>query len=168
MPAAGLPVGGVGGSMPAVGMPFGGFGGSMPAVGMPFTGFGGSMPAVGMPFTGFGGSMPAVGMPFTGALGFQGYPPYGMPPGGGMVVWIPAIVGGPAGPMGTPLAAPPGGTGAPQPVMCMVEATNAAVLAEANAPAGQKVAVIADTEMACRAINGTVANPAAAGAGGPS
>jgi hypothetical protein len=46
----------------------------------------------------------------------------------------------------------------------MVEPTNAAVLAEANAPAGQKIAVIANTETACRAINGTIANATAGGA----
>ena len=46
----------------------------------------------------------------------------------------------------------------------MVEPTNSAVIAEANVPAGQKVAVIANTETACRAINGTVANQAAGGA----
>ena len=33
-----------------------------------------------------------------------------------------------------------------------------------DVPAGQKVAVIANTETACRAINGTVANQAAGGA----
>ena len=86
-------------------------------------------------------------------------------PGGAMVVWIPAIIGGPATAGGTPVA-PPGATAAAQPVLCAVEPTNTAVLTEAGMPAGQKVVVIADTEMACQAINGTVANPTTASAGG--
>ena len=74
----------------------------------------------------------------------------------------PAGLGGSAVPVER--AGRAGGSGAPQPVLCMVEPTNSAVIAEANVPAGQKVAVIANTETACRAINGTVANQAAGGA----
>jgi hypothetical protein len=48
-------------------------------------------------------------------------------------------------------------------VLCTVPAANPSVLAEANAPADQKISVIAGTPTACRAINGTVAIPA----GGP-
>ena len=117
---------------------------------------------------------PAYGGGGGGGGGFSGYPMWGVQgapaygvqgaPAYGMVVWIPAVVGGAAGPGATPFPATSGGTGAPQPVLCMVEPTNSAVIAEANVPAGQKVAVIANTETACRAINGTVANQAAGGA----
>ena len=117
---------------------------------------------------------PAYGVQGAPAYGFSGYPMWGVQgapaygvqgaPAYGMVVWIPAVVGGAAGPGATPVPATSGGTGAPQPVLCMVEPTNSAVIAEANVPAGQKVAVIANTETACRAINGTVANQAAGGA----
>ena len=113
---------------------------------------------------------PAYGVQGAPAYGFSGYPMWGVQgapaygvqgaPAYGMVVWIPAVVGGAT----APGAATSGGTGAPQPVLCMVEPTNSAVIAEANVPAGQKVAVIANTETACRAINGTVANQAAGGA----
>jgi hypothetical protein len=105
---------------------------------------------------------PAYGVQGAPAYGVQGAPAYGVQgaPAYGMVVWIPAVVGGAT----APGAATSGGTGAPQPVLCMVEPTNSAVIAEANVPAGQKVAVIANTETACRAINGTVANQAAGGA----
>ena len=124
-------------------------------------------PAYGVP------GAPAYGVQGAPAYGFSGYPMWGVQgapaygvqgaPAYGVVVWIPAVIGGAAGPGGTPVAAP-GGAGAPQPVLCMVEPTNSAVIAEANVPAGQKVAVIANTETACRAINGTIANQAAGGA----
>jgi hypothetical protein len=96
------------------------------------------------------GSM--LGGPYGSMLGG----PYGsMPAGGAVVVWIPAVVGGP---IGTPGGLPTGAPGAAQPVLCAVEPTNPA----ASIPAGQKVVLIADTATACQAINGTVANPAAA------
>jgi hypothetical protein len=115
--------------------------------------------AIGGPY----GSM--IGGPYGSMIGG----PYGGMPsgGGGVVVWIPAIVGGPIGmpgapPIGVPGASPTGGPGAAHPVLCAIEPTNPA----AGIPAGQKVVVIADTVTACEAINGTVANPAAAPAGG--
>ncbi len=127
----------------------------------------------GAPAYGFSG-YPMWGVQGAPAYGFSGYPMWGVQgapaygvqgaPAYGVVVWIPAVVGGAAGPGATPVPATSGGTGAPQPVLCMVEPTNSAVIAEANVPAGQKVAVIANTETACRAINGTVANQAAGGA----
>jgi hypothetical protein len=104
----------------------------------------------------------------------------------GQLVWIPMIIGGPNGnemtlapvgqnaaapagqnasvPAGRNAAAPTEPTGAPLPVMCMVTATNRAVLAQNNAPANSKVAVITNTKEACAAINGTVANPRTASA----
>ena len=171
IPAVGTPWAGMGGNIPAVGTPWAGMGGNIPAVGMPWGAMGGNIPAVGTPWAGMGGGMPTVGLPFDaygrpfwgtlgGSMPTVGVPGWGMPtmPGGGMVVWIPAVVGGPSG---APVAAPTGGTGAPQPVLCALDPSNPA----AGVPAGQKVVVIADTEMACHAINGAVENPTPAGGG---
>jgi hypothetical protein len=114
----------------------------------------GTGPVLSFPMGGTLGTGPVLSFPMGGTLGATGWGGGAMP-GGAMIVWIPAVVGGP---VGTPVAGPTGSPGAAQPVLCAVEPTNPA----ASLPAGQKVVVIADTETACHAISGTVTHPGAA------